>query len=86
MAFVNQPTPRATYPPKRNKGFIAGLKGNQWVFISPDHKALFLGGGALGGSWLTSHELRYLKIPNYREQFGATWMSQEVSKWLVNGL
>ena len=26
-----------TYPP-RNKGLIAGLiKGNQWVFISPDH-------------------------------------------------
>ena len=35
--------------PPRNKGLIAGLiKGNQWL-ISPDHKALFLGGVALGG-------------------------------------
>ena len=35
MAIVNQP-PRATYPPPRNKGLIAGLlRGNQWVFISP---------------------------------------------------
>ena len=33
----------------RNKGLIAGLiKGNQWL-ISPNHKALFLGGGTLGG-------------------------------------
>ena len=32
-------------PPPSNKGFIAGLiKGNQWVFINPDHKAgYFLG-------------------------------------------
>ena len=29
--LVNQPT--------RNQGFIAGFKGNQWVFISPDHDA-----------------------------------------------
>ena len=38
--------PPATKPPKRNKGLTAGLiKGNQWVFISPDHKGplLFLG-------------------------------------------
>ena len=37
--------PQVPYtPPPRNKGLIAGLiKGNQW-FISPDHKALFLGG------------------------------------------
>ena len=35
--------PKATFTP-RNKGLIAGLiKGNQWL-ISPDHKALFLGG------------------------------------------
>ena len=44
--------PKATFTP-RNKGLIAGLvKGNQWVFISPDHKGprLFLGGNvALGG-------------------------------------
>ena len=37
--MVRQPTPLT-----RNKGcLIAGLKGNQWVFINPDHKALFLG-------------------------------------------
>ena len=36
--------PRRT--PLRNKGLIFGLiKGNQWVFISPDHKALCPGGG-----------------------------------------
>ena len=37
--------------PPRNKGLIAGLiKGNQWVFISPDHKAgYFWAGGMLGG-------------------------------------
>ena len=35
-------------PPSMNKGLIAGLiKGNQW--LSPDHKALFLGGVRLGG-------------------------------------
>ena len=42
--MASQPTPQRT--PLRNKGLIAGLmKGNQWVFISPDHKALFLGVG-----------------------------------------
>ena len=31
--------------------FVAGLiKGNQWL-ISPDHKALFLGGYVRGGRW-----------------------------------
>ena len=35
----------------------AGLiKVNQW-FISPDHKALFLGGGTLQGGRLTGHKL-----------------------------
>ena len=54
----NQGNPIAAPPqsgaPPRNKGLIFGLiKGNQWVFISPDHKGprLFLGGNvALGGS------------------------------------
>ena len=51
----------STYPtghvhPPRNKCFIRpGLKGNQWL-ISPDHKALFLGGGTLWGGTLTSHD------------------------------
>ncbi len=37
--MASQPTPPPGHvPPIRNKGFIAGLKGNQWVFISPDHK------------------------------------------------
>ena len=42
-----------------NHALIAGLiKGNQWVFISPDHKALFIsGGGTLGGGRLTSHQI-----------------------------
>ena len=36
----NPPHPALTYPaqhlsPSRNKGLIAGLKGNQWIFISP---------------------------------------------------
>ena len=53
--MAGQPTPPGPRTPPRNKGLIAGLiKGNQWVFISPDHKGprLFLGGGAtwrLGG-------------------------------------
>ena len=41
------PPPKLRLPPS-NKGLIAGLiKGNQWVFINPDHKAgYFLGGVA----------------------------------------
>ena len=31
------------------------MKGNQWLIV-PDHKALFLGGGAIGGVPLGSHE------------------------------
>ena len=57
MATSTNP-PRATYPPPRNKGLVAGLiKGNQWL-ISPDHKAgLFWGRDvARGGGWLTSHK------------------------------
>ena len=48
--------------PRRNeiRVLIAGLiKGNQWVFISPDHTGprLFLGGvRGPGGGTLTSHE------------------------------
>ncbi len=40
-----QPTP-PNVPPPTNKGLIAGLiKGfNQWVFISPDHKAGYFWG------------------------------------------
>ena len=36
-------------PPPGIRGLIAGLiKGNQWVFINPDHKAgYFFGGGTL---------------------------------------
>ena len=37
--------PPPKLPPTRNKGLIAG---HQWL-ISPDHKALFLGGGSFGG-------------------------------------
>ena len=42
--------------PPRSKGLIAGLiKGNTWL-ISPDHKALFLGGFVRGGR-LTSDDV-----------------------------
>ena len=37
-------------PPQVSKGLIAGLKGNQWLLITPDHKALYIpGGDMLGG-------------------------------------
>ena len=38
-------------PLQVHKGLIAGLiKGNQWVFINPDHNGwLFLRGGSFGG-------------------------------------
>ena len=39
--LINQP-PRNQPPPHRNKGLIAGLKGNQW--LSPDHKAGYFWG------------------------------------------
>ena len=54
--LVNRPSPPGHVPPLlRNKGLIAGLiKGRQWL-ISPDHKALFLGGVRWGGGRLTSH-------------------------------
>ncbi len=45
--MAGQPTPLAQATPPRSKGLTAGLiKGNQWVFISPDHKGprLFLRG------------------------------------------
>ena len=36
--------PPQTYP-LRNKALIADpMEGNQWFFISPDHKAPYLGG------------------------------------------
>ena len=56
--MASQPTPPGNlHPPPRNKGLRAGLiKGNQW-FTSPDHKALFLGGGTLQGGRLTGHKL-----------------------------
>ena len=52
-----QGTPPKATPPKKQPALIAGLiKGNQWVFIVPDHKGprLFLGGVnvALGGGTL----------------------------------
>ena len=47
-------------PPPRNKALIFGLiKGNQWVFIVPDHKAgYFLGyPRGIGGVPLDSHDI-----------------------------
>ena len=46
--YVWSTYPPLTYQPLRNKDIIASLKGNQWL-ISPDHKAIFLGGG---GTWV----------------------------------
>ena len=54
--MASQPTPPGPRTPPRNKGLIAGLiKGNQWVFISPDHKPGYFWGGfpVTGGGWLT---------------------------------
>ena len=46
--LINQ-TP-LTYPPQFDKGLIAGLiKRNQWVFVSPDHKAGYFQGRYVGG-------------------------------------
>ena len=61
--LINQPRPHTK--PSRNKGFNSRIIRNQWVFISPDHKAgYFLGvnmgpqcNGGGGGCWLTSHDL-----------------------------
>ena len=38
----NQGEPDPNIYPERNKDFIAGLKGNQWVFISRDLARFFL--------------------------------------------
>lgn len=38
------------------------MKGNQWVFISPDHKANYFWVGYLRGGWLTSHVSWKFKI------------------------
>ncbi len=57
-------------PTPSNKGLIAGLiKGNQWVFIVPDHKGrLFLAevalGGQLGFPWNRAHEIGH-RAPNF---------------------
>ena len=52
--IIIEGNPSGELTPPRNKALIAGLiKGNQWVFINPDHKALFFGGEGValaGGS------------------------------------
>ena len=57
-----QSSPRNWNPDKThrtNHGISWQVKGNQWVFIVPDHKAgYFLGGVALGGFPLDSHDIR----------------------------
>ena len=63
-----------TYPPPRKKGLMFGLlKENQWVFISPDHKAGYFWGGWVGTwyvalkgggkGWLTSHGFLKMVVP-----------------------
>ena len=60
-SMASQPAP-PNVPPSRNRGLTAGLiKGNQWVFISPDHKAGYSWGGTWpGGGRLTSHDCWHL--------------------------
>ena len=51
--------------PETTIDLIAGLKGNQWVFISPDHKGprLFLGRSLVGGVGLpVMRPILYKKI------------------------
>ena len=48
LVWSGQPAPpgHVPPPPEINKGLSFGLiKGNQWVFISPDHKAGYFWGG-----------------------------------------
>ena len=56
---LNQTPPDHVHVPPEtiHKALMFGLiKGNQWVFISPDHEAgYFWGGYVRGGVWLTSH-------------------------------
>ena len=55
-----QPTPPGHVPPPRNQGLIAGLiKGNQWVFISPDHKAGYFCVGGLVDDRHSSNTLHH---------------------------
>ena len=42
--MAGQPTP-LTFPPLKHKDLIAGIKGNQCLNLSPDHKALISGAG-----------------------------------------
>ena len=45
--MAGQPTP-PNVPPSETKALIAGMiKGDQWVFTRPDHKAGYFLGGAL---------------------------------------
>ena len=55
--MAGQPTP-LTYPPLKNKDLIAGIKGNQWLNLSPYHKALFLGRVTVGRGRLFGHKHR----------------------------
>ena len=72
-------------PPPGNKALIAGLiKGNQWVFIVPDHKAgYFLGGVALGGVPLDSHQTPRVTSLEMDAKRLPTWRIIPVSKWLI---
>ena len=58
MFMAGQPTPI------RNSGLngLGLINGNQWVFTSPDHKALFLGGTS-GVGWLIIHIIFPINIP-----------------------
>ena len=49
---------------------IAGLiKGNQWVFIVPDHKAGYLlGVGSFGGGTLDSHDVCFRRGPAFHKK------------------
>ncbi len=72
--------PPGHVPPPRNKGLIAGLiKGNQWVFISPDHKAGYFWGdirgirGGLVDQPQCFHSHRRVANPSSREGNKTNW-------------
>ena len=70
-------------PPPGNKALIAGLiKGNQWVFIVPDHKAGYFLGGSFGGGTLDS-QLTNLNL-NSKTQTLNSKIQDSSSKLLQN--
>ena len=94
-----QPNPPQRTTPQVNKGFIARLiKGNQWRYLKLEGFQITLFQAILGVEKFPLHKpenihTAYITVgfPPFwvPEMFGGkayTWISQEVSKWLVSGL